>query len=52
MTKLLDKFAAETNEANAVKVVVYLRKHPMSECMVSPRGAELIKLARQISTGA
>lgn len=48
MNKLLDKFLADPTLTNAKKLVVYLDRHPMAECVVMVHEAQYIAIARRM----
>jgi hypothetical protein len=48
MQKLLDKFMTDSSLANARKLVAYLHKHPMAECMTSVSERFEINIARKL----
>lgn len=49
MTKLLNAFDANPTPANARKVVAYLNKHMMAECMATADERASIDYARSVA---
>lgn len=45
MTKLIDKFVADSSIANAKKIVAYINKHPMAPCMLSIEQCAILNAA-------
>lgn len=49
MQKLLDTFAANPSPKAAERVAVYLRRHPMSECLLAPIDLAILRYAVQVA---
>ena len=47
MQKLIDAYRKNPIDANAMRVVIYSKRHPMAACMLSIEDIALLKKARE-----